>query len=160
MATGGYSVVVDLNAITADFYAIVNDLQNPQQLFRDVGIALVKQVKIGFIEGQSPYGEIWAKPAWRMINNKKVYRRGNIGRDWKPLLDTGILRNSITFQADANSVQVGTDISYGEQHQLGINGVKKRQFLPDSARGLPDSWELNVMGAVDLYLKAVINGSA
>lgn len=160
MATGGYSVHVDLNAITADFFYIVEKLADPQQLFRDIGRELVDQVQIGFINSESPYGENWAKPAWRMINNKKVFRRGNVGNDWKPLLDAGILINSITFQADTSSVQVGTSVSYAESHQLGFNRVKKRQFLPDSARGLPASWEWDVMDAVDLYLKAVVNGSA
>src|SRR6476661_4803069 len=51
------------------------------------------------------------------------------GRILKVLQSTGKLRNSITYVATATSVTLGTIVPYAPDHQLGINGQAKREFL-------------------------------
>lgn len=59
-----------------------------------IGRVLSNRIKLGFKNSTSPYGDKWAA---------LKYRNG------QPLVDKGILRNSIAYNADNDSVAVGTN---------------------------------------------------
>lgn len=61
-------------------------------------------------------------------------------RDGQPLLDTGMLRNSINSEVRGLSIVLGSSIDYADKHQRGI-GVRQRMFLPTPVVGLPDKWK-------------------
>lgn len=121
---------------------------NLKPAFEEIGAAVTSEVLLGFRNSVDPYGKAWAK-----IKPRPTRKGGNIaGRD-KPLLDTGRLRNSMTYNADKSSVRIGTNVVYAEQHQIGI-GVKQRKFLPDV--GLPVSWQQEIMHVLNDYLNSVV----
>lgn len=78
-----------------------------------IGGALKTRVQMGFLTSTAPDGTPW----------KRLKHRSG-----KPLMDTRVLRNSITFNATDDQVEVGTNIEYGAVHQFGKAG-KKRTFV-------------------------------
>jgi phage gpG-like protein len=87
-----------------------------------VGAAALAQVQLGFRTGTDPYGRAWP---------------GLVLRSGKPLLNTGRLRSSFSYQASRRSFTIGTNVAYAKTHQRGmtITPVKGR-FLrfPGGAR--------------------------
>lgn len=77
-----------------------------------IGGAIKTRIQMGFSSSTSPEGIPW----------KKLKHRPG-----KPLMDTRVLRNSITFNATDDQVEIGTNIEYGAIHQYGKKG-KKRTF--------------------------------
>lgn len=92
---------------------------------RQVAALWENRIKSNFRRSENPYGEKWAD-----IN----HRRG------QPLIDTGMLRNSITGEVRGLSIVLGSPLEYADTHQNGIS-VKQRMFLPSKERGLPDKWK-------------------
>lgn len=74
-----------------------------------IGRTIKTRVELGFKTSTSPHGIPWAP-----LKSRKG----------KPLIDTGRLKNSITWQigSDQNSkyVDVGTNVKYGAIHQFGL----------------------------------------
>lgn len=120
---------------------IAFNVGNLTPAFKEIGMSVTSLVQLGFRESINPYGQPWAAIRPRRDGSRK------------PLLDTGRLRNSITYNADKKSVRIGTNVKYGEQHQIGL-GVKKRSFLPDV--GLPISWQNEIMHTLNDYLARAI----
>jgi phage gpG-like protein len=83
------------------------------------------RIKANFRKSVSPYGEKWADIK---------HRQG------QPLIDTGMLRNSIFGEARGLSVVLGSPLEYADTHQDGFN-VTKREFLPNAEKGLPETWK-------------------
>jgi len=69
----------------------------------------VTQVKFGFEESRNPYGV-----AWQALKHRKG----------KPLLDTGRLRNSFTYELLPTGFRLGTNVVYARFHQYGTGGRK------------------------------------
>lgn len=71
-----------------------------------IGRVLSNRIRLGFKNSTSPYGDKW-KPI--------TYRQG------QPLRDTGRLLSSIGYNAENDSVSIGTDgqIVYAKIHQFG-----------------------------------------
>lgn len=84
---------------------------------KNVAVALTTQVQLTFRKEQSPAGDKWAPLKSR---NGKILR------------DTGRLANSITGEANGETVTVGTNVAYAPHHQFGTNGRKA-----DSTRQQP-----------------------
>lgn len=83
------------------------------------------RIKANFRRSVNPYGAKWADIK---------HRKG------QPLIDTGMLRNSIQGEVRGLSIVLGSSIEYAFVHQNGIR-VKKRMFLPVPSLGLPDKWK-------------------
>lgn len=71
---------------------------------RTLGRKLRTRVQLAFRSGRDPYGT-----PWRPLK----FRSG------QPLRDTGQLANSIGFDADADSVTIGTNVRTAPVHQFG-----------------------------------------
>jgi phage virion morphogenesis protein len=94
-----------------------------------IGAHLQQTVAERFDEGHGPAGVPW-KPSGRA-----KFAGG------KTMVDSGRLMGSITRQADANSVTVGTNVIYGRIHQFGgvisAKTAKGLSFNGWSANGTP-----------------------
>lgn len=89
-----------------------------------------------FRRSREPGGAPWRPLAASTIARR---RRGSS----KPLLDTGLLANSITYRATRSGVTLGTSVPYAAPHQLGAQGagrsrrvrIPARPFLPFDEAG-------------------------
>lgn len=80
---------------------------------RAIGHALAESTRLRFRDGRDPSGAPWAPLSPVTVARR---RKGSSA----PLLDTGRLRNSITYALDGrNAVIVGTNVIYGRMQQYG-----------------------------------------
>ncbi len=80
------------------------DLRRTLPLMQRIGGAMVTDSQMNFRRSSGPDGAPWAPLKHRV---------------GKPLRDTGRLRNSITFDANNESVAIGTNLIYAPTHQFG-----------------------------------------
>jgi len=79
-----------------------------------VGRALTARVELGFRRGEDPWGSAW----------------DSVRRGGQPLRDSGRLARSITPDADADGVTLGTNVLYAPVHQFGATiRAKNHPFL-------------------------------
>lgn len=126
-----------------------------------IGNILVANAQLTFRESRDPWGVAWApltattlyQRAARRTGGKPYKRDGTLKKSAaaifataKPLLDTGRLRNSVTFRIDGSTVIVGTNVIYAGTQQFGAKkrsykgrapwgDVPARRFLPIRTRG-------------------------
>lgn len=71
---------------------------------------------------------------WAPLAASTLARRRNGSA--KPLVDTGVLRNSINARPGRRSVQIGTNVPYAGPHQFGsAPKLPRRAFLPFNEDG-------------------------
>lgn len=91
-----------------------------QKLMEAIGQAMKGQTIRRFKQGVDPDGQAWA-PSSRAGGMKKG----------KTLVDTGRLRDSISFSATPTEVHVGSNVVYAHIHQLaGDAGRGRKVTLP------------------------------
>jgi len=99
----------------------LGDLREPLE---EIGQWMLASTDQNFEAETDPYGVPWPKNTpW---TRAKKAREGFI---LKVLQQRGFLRRSISYKADEKSVTVGTNVEYAAQHQLGLKGLPKRQFI-------------------------------
>ncbi|MGD9767967.1 MAG: phage virion morphogenesis protein [Pseudolabrys sp.] len=86
---------------------IVARLTNPRGLFENIGASLVTSTQRRFETGKGPDGSPWP-PSLRVL-----------AHGGKTLVLSARLLQSITYQASATMVEVGTNVVYAAIHQLG-----------------------------------------
>jgi phage gpG-like protein len=91
-----------------------------KQALNSIGVGLVDLVQLSFRDSVDPYGTPWAP---------LKHRKGQI------LVDTGLLRRSITFKSRAGSVEVGTNLPYAKYHQRGASLVFAARTQPVNKLG-------------------------
>lgn len=162
-------------------------------IYAAIGQALVTRIRICFKFGIDPWGSPWAPIRYRAIRRGKNGKASAVGRKQaeantgsgskgQPLVDTGRLRNSISYTSDATSVTVGTSVSFAKTHQFGAvirpkngkflafpgpNGpvifakkvtIPGRPFLPIRRYGgnveLPPAWRADALRTVKNHLLA------
>lgn len=92
-------------------------------LMQDIGEEMHRAVEKNFAVGGRP-------TPWKPSARSK--REGG-----KPLTDNGVLRRSITVDADSQSVRVGTNVKYGPIHQFGGDikrAARSEIFIRNRAR--------------------------
>lgn len=92
---------------------------------QEVAALWESRIKANFRRSINLYGEKWPDI---------THRKG------QPLIDTGMLRNSISGEVRGLSIVLGSPLEYADTHQNGIK-VQQRMFLPSKERGLPDKWK-------------------
>lgn len=125
--------------------------EDPSKELDAIGRVLKANIQRGFVESHDPYGA-----AWEPLKT----------RQGKPLVNDGHLMNSIDYQVDGNSVEVGTDKVQGPLQNFGgtvtaKNGkslffmvgkqpvfvksvtIPAREFIPTDR--LPDDWREDVL---------------
>jgi phage virion morphogenesis protein len=111
----------------AELSAIAARLKNPQPMYDEIGSYLVVKTQNRFDTGTAPGGSKW--PA--------SLRAKNFGG--KTLVDSARLYQSITHNASANGVEVGSNVEYAAIHQFGGTIYAKTE------KGL--NWRYNKSGA-------------
>jgi phage virion morphogenesis protein len=120
-----------------------------QPIFRQIGEVLQSEIQTNLGRGQSPWG----------IPFDPLLRPRKSGSNGLPLNDTRQhIYNRITFNADANGVEVGMleNVPIGLTHQFGSpeKNIPARPFLPivGGHVDLPNDWNQNVLDVVDRHL--------
>ncbi len=85
-------------------------------------------LKTSFQESRTPTGT-----DWKTLDPETIKRRRK--QSSKPLIDTGVLRNSTYARSGARTIYFGTNISYAGFQQFGTRRIPARPFLPITAQG-------------------------
>lgn len=105
--------------------------------FESIGETVVENTRLRFSESRAPDGSTWRPLSLATLISRS--RRGRRGGNRfsgaipaaQPLLDTGQLRNSITYRATNTEVLIGTRIEWSRIHQFGGNaGRGGKAFIP------------------------------
>lgn len=97
--------------------------------FLEIGANIVADAQMRFRDSKDPYGSLWERLKASTIARR---RKGTGGGGVKPLLDTGRLRNSVTYRLLGGAgVEVGTNVRYAAIHQFGgaINFAARSQLV-------------------------------
>lgn len=96
----------------------------PREVWDEIGQTLVSSTVLRFESGRGPDDMPWTP-------SRRATAQGG-----QTLVDSARLRDSITHRADADEVEVGTNVVYGAIHQLGSaddgsapRGIPARPFL-------------------------------
>ena len=140
----------------AEMYArlqqLGNAVTNLQPAMRSIGQSLKSNIRLCFVDTRSPDGINWAALKPSTIANR---RQGSS----VPLSDTGVLKNSFTVQAGAQSVVVGTNAPQAAMMNFGgtkaqfpnlWGDIPARPFMPTSK--LPDQWAQDIMDIIEQHL--------
>lgn len=141
----GLSKVQQKLKVTAD------KLHSLKPFWQTVGMYVQRQtIKERFDKEKSPDGQKW-KPLTESTNRrrKKRHKRENM----KILQDTGELRRSIAYEANDDSVRVGSKLKYARTHQFGRGKIPARPFL-----GVTESEKEHITSMFSQYLKHHIFG--
>lgn len=150
-----------------NFKKAPSKLTDMRELFRQIADVELSATKQRYIKEIDPDGKQWADP---ITLRRDGTARNNIPDPWgffitnhylpkgwrfwrrpdKILRDTSVLFNSIGSSYGNDYAIVGTNVSYGKNHQEGI-GVKQRKFL-----GINKKTESNVKKIVNNYLKGIL----
>lgn len=106
----GVRLELDLDgkeAALAALAGIAERARNPLGMFEQIGMSLVTSTQHRFQEQHGPDGSPWP-PSLRAL-----YSQG------KTLIKTARLLRSVTFEASARGVEVGSNVIYAAIHQLG-----------------------------------------
>lgn len=85
-------------------------------------------LKTSFQESRTPTGT-----SWKPLDPETVKRRRK--QSSKPLIDTGVLRNSTYARGGARTIYFGTNIGYAGFQQFGTRRIPARPFMPITAQG-------------------------
>jgi len=142
------SVTIDARDVLAAIERVRERISAGRVAYEGIGASLKDNIRLGFVDSMSPYGETWLPLKYR------------IGQ---PLVDTGRLRDSITHQSSDNGVSVGTNVAYAAIHQFGgMAGRKKaaaipaRPYMPirDGKVALPDDWRDEVVAIIKAHISS------
>lgn len=140
-------VEVDSSGVDAALREIRERAEDARPAFEAVGRLLVNRIRLCFRESRSPWGVPWLPIKFRAPRTReKRGKAGNLvltasgraqaganasaaagkGSAGKPLVDTGLLRNSIVYAAGSNSVEIGTVAKQAKLQHFGGRVVPKR----------------------------------
>ncbi len=178
------SIDLDAGPVLRTLQRLEDKLSNLAPVFRGIGADAVAEAQLRFRESRDPYGVAW-KPlsfasrlarARRAAGKKATKKDGTLkaaaGRRFvgafstaKPLLDTGRLRNSVTFRSGADFAEIGTNVAYGAIHQFGGKAgrgrrttIPARTFLATKQRGLPREYAEIIREQITLHLRGTLAG--
>lgn len=180
--------VIDQRRLLASIEKIERRAGNFAPVLPAIGNILVADAQLCFRNSANPWGEPWAnltkttllRRAARRTGGKPFKRGGKLKKSAlkimasaKPLLDTGLLRNSITFRVEGQGVVVGSSLKYASTHQWGAlrgafgssgrgaipwGNVPARSYLPVRVRGgdvdLPQETRREVVNVLSTYVFA------
>lgn len=164
-------VAIDLNADRTRNVVlnVARRLDDSARVMDNIGSTLVDLIHLTFRDSVDPYGQPWTP-----LSPVTIARRRK--QSSKPLLDTGRLRNSISYAATRDEVRVftGTEVIYAATQQFGARkgqygrtkrggpipwgDIPARKFFPllNDQAVLPDDWDAELVSLFDSYLGEVI----
>ena len=131
--------------------AIADELRDMRPLWQAVGMYVQRQtIRERFDKEQSPGGQKWKPLSPATLKQRSVkHKTGHM----KILQDTGELRRSITYEAEPNSVRVGTALKYARTHQFGRGKIPARPFL-----GVNNEERQHIISMLGAYIKKNVLG--
>jgi phage virion morphogenesis protein len=115
-------------------------LREQRTLMNRIGRAVHSDTMMRFRAGKAPDGTPWLALKTRQ---------------GQPLRDTGRLQRSITWESDASSATIGTNVVYARAHNVGVPGkLPRRQFL-----GIAQPQVTLINRIADQWLKEVLDGN-
>ena len=103
--------------------------QDLSAVMRVIASDMLTFVDTTFAASISPTGHEWEPLSEFTISLRRDRKKRPISSD-KPLIDSGILRNSITAVPGVLAVIVGTNVPYAGHHQFGTFKIPARPFFP------------------------------
>lgn len=101
-------------------------------------------LKMSFQDSRTPTGT-----GWQPLDPETIKRRRK--KSSKPLIDTGVLRNSTYARSGARTIYFGTNIGYAGYQQFGTRYIPARPFLPITAQG-----ELTMAGPAKVVFDRIL----
>ncbi len=143
--------VEGLSRVQHKLKVAADKLNNMRQFWASVGMYVQRQtIRERFNKEQTPESKKWKPLAESTIRRrKKRHKRGNM----KILQDTGELRRSIAYEANDDSVRVGSKLKYARTHQFGRGKIPARPFL-----GVTESEKKHITSMFGQYIKRHILG--
>lgn len=121
---------------------IVDGLEQARPLYKTLGETLTNLHQDRFDAQISPTGQAWAPLS------PKTAKRKQFGRI---LYRSGVLRNTLRYNASSREVRFGTDRKYGIYHQFGTRHMPARPWL-----GVSQSDEKVLMQKTTDYIRRII----
>ncbi|MBD1995307.1 phage virion morphogenesis protein [Leptolyngbya sp. FACHB-541] len=118
-----FSMEYDDQQVRSLLGQLERNLGNLYPVMADIGEEVLADVDESFETETDPYGI-----RWEPLSAYTLSFKAQNTRILKILQSTGRMRSSITYQATASRVVIGTNVKYARKHQLG-RGVPRRQFL-------------------------------
>lgn len=126
--------------------------------FADMGEYLLRETRGRFDNETDPQGIQWAALAPSTIKGKQLRQQGDKTKAGKArargrapataiLRESNTMRDTITYQADSDSLRLGTPQQYGVFHQFGTRKMPKREFL-----GVSDKDAEELLGILQDFL--------
>lgn len=129
---------------------LVSDMQPAME---SIGQVLATNIRLGFRDMKSPDGV-----NWKALSPTTISRRRN--QSDQPLNDTGVLKNSFSVQAAAQSVVVGTNALQAAMMNFGgtkaqfphlWGDIPARPFMPTSK--LQAQWEKDIVEIIKRHIE-------
>jgi len=167
--TDGIKLSANLPTVTARLAQIARQVENMRPAYQAIGELLTESTKQRISDSVGPDGQRWEPNAQATILNRLNQVKGAIGKTGKltkkgagvvmgkkPLIETGILQDTISYNATDSSVEIGTNRFAGEWdggaavHQFGSKdgSIPARPFLGASADD-----ETTVLDVLTRFLK-------
>lgn len=105
--TGVSIQLLGQDATMAELGGYVERAREPRGMFENIGLSLVTSTQHRFETSTAPDGSVWPK-------SLRVLAEGGL-----TLVLTARLMRSVTYQASASGVEVGSNVVYAAIHQLG-----------------------------------------
>lgn len=129
-----YSMTEDFSVFLKRVEDTLKDLTPVNQR---IAVFLLAKTQENFAKTTNPNGGKWARIKPRADGSSV------------PLNDTGTLRNSLEIHFDANEARIGTSLFYAATHNMGLRGVKKREFIPTK---LPKNYQNDISEIIESIL--------
>lgn len=121
---------IGIEAVIKSLKSLKQKASDLTPVMEQIGNFIKNRTELSFEEQKSPFGEKW-------IPSKRAEKNNDL-----TLIDTGSLSTSITYSANKDSVQVGTNLIYAPIHQFGGKAgrgktavIPSRPFLPITQEG-------------------------
>lgn len=143
----GLSIKVESIQMEAVLNELAGRMGDLTPVMQTIGEIIVEQTDTAFETGVAPGGKAWPASERAMATGGQT------------LIDTAVLRNSITIQATENQVEVGTNELYAAIHQLGGKAGRGKKTVIPSRPFLPDQDSLDwseVKATLQDFLKGAL----
>jgi len=112
--------ITKLGRLSQRVQKFLNDATDKDVMLDAIGVALVSNVQTRFEQGRGPDGQPWAP----------------VKRGGSPLVDSGLMRDSMTYDVNGSTVRVGTNRIQAKTHQFGATiKPKKAKVLAFTVKG-------------------------
>ena len=144
------TITIQGQQVTDALLRLKNSVSNMQPVFDEIGRNVRTNIDLCFRDGLSPNGINWA-----VLSPVTIAKKGSAVK----LINHGVLRNSITYSAHSNFVEIGT--SDKRAAMLNFGGTKTvfnhlwgdipaRPFFPDAQ--FPSDWAEDIVDIIEQHI--------